>query len=253
MGNKPHVLIVDDDASVLRTMALILERKGYAVTTAGDGPTALEKVEQRPYDIIFMDIQMPLMDGVETYRKIKEIRPDAAAMMMTAYAVEDLVQQALQEGAYGVLHKPLDMDRVIAIIDGAGADKQGALILVVDDDPSTCVMLQNILTRRGHGVGVAHSGEEAVTAARDPAYDIIFVDMKMPVLNGLETYMALRAVDPEVVVIAMTGYRQEMASLVDEVLANHAYTCLYKPFDIDRLLTLVDEIWESKQRRGHQG
>jgi DNA-binding NtrC family response regulator len=55
---------------------------------------------------------MPLMDGVETYRRIKKIRPEAVVMVMTAYAVEDLVQEALEEGAYGILYKPLDKQEV---------------------------------------------------------------------------------------------------------------------------------------------
>ena len=119
MSQTASVLIVDDNASQHQTMSLILRRKGYAVATASDGPEAIEKVRQRLFDMIFLDIKMPLMNGVETYRRIKEIRPDAVVMMMTAYAVEDLVQQALQEGAHGILYKPLDIERVIAIVEQA--------------------------------------------------------------------------------------------------------------------------------------
>jgi two-component system response regulator HydG len=67
------------------------------------------------FTIIFIDIKMSLMDGVETYRRIKEIRPETMAVMMTGYAVEDLVEQALQEGVYGVIYKPLDMEEAVAL------------------------------------------------------------------------------------------------------------------------------------------
>jgi DNA-binding NtrC family response regulator len=247
-NEKPRILIVDDDASMIRTTSLILGRKGYTVATAADGPEAIEKVKEQPFDIIFMDIKMPVMDGVETHRRVKEIQPDAVVMMMTAYAVEDLIQQALEDGAYGVLYKPLDIDRMVTVIEEARAGHKGALILVVDDDPGTCLTLRNILMRKGYEVGTAQTGEEAVLTARKRAYDVIFIDMKLPTINGLETYLSIREVNPQMVAIMMTAYRQEMGELVEQALRSHAYTCLYKPIDIEELLRLVDEIWERKRR-----
>lgn len=248
MEEKANILIVDDNISLCRTMSFVLGRQGYAVNTAEDGPEAIERVKESPFDMIFMDIKMPLMDGVETYRRIKEIRPEAVVMMMTAYAVEDLVQEALEEGAYGIVYKPLDIEKVVAIIEEAREAREGALVLVVDGDPGTCITLKNILIKRRYQVGIAHTGEEAIAMARERAYDIIFVDMKLPTINGLETYLAIREINPEAVAIVMTAYRREMSDLVEEALRNHAYTCLYKPFDMAKLLRLVDEIRERKQR-----
>jgi DNA-binding NtrC family response regulator len=171
-------------------------------------------------------------------------------MMMTAYTVEDLVQQALEERAYGILYKPLDIEKVIAVIEKAREARQGALILVVDDDPGTCTTFKNILIKRGYKVGIAHTGEEAIALAQAAAYDIIFVDMKLPTINGLETYLAIKAINPEVVAIMVTAYRHELADLVEEALRNHAYTCLYKPLDMAEVLRLVDEIRERKQKTG---
>ena len=116
MEENASILIVDDNTSLFRTMSLILRHKGYAVSTAGDGPEAIEGVKERPFDIIFMDIKMVPMDGVETYKRIKEVQPDAVVVMMTAYAVEDLVAEALKEGAYGVVYKPLDMAKVLRLV-----------------------------------------------------------------------------------------------------------------------------------------
>jgi CheY-like chemotaxis protein len=250
MEDKSRILIVDDNVSLGKTMSFVLGRKGYAVTTARDGLEAIERVRERPFDMIFMDIKLPFMDGVETYRRIKQIRPEAVVMMMTAYTVEDLVQQALEEGAYGILYKPLDIEKVIAVIEKAREARQGALILVVDDDPGTCTTFKNILIKRGYKVGIAHTGEEAIALGQAAAYDIIFVDMKLPTINGLETYLAIKAINPEVVAIMVTAYRHELADLVEEALRNHAYTCLYKPLDMAEVLRLVDEIRERKQKTG---
>ena len=239
---------MDDDINLCKTMSLVLRRKGYAVTTANDGPQAIERVKKWPFDIIFIDIKMPSMDGVATYRGVKEVRPGAVVVMMTAYAVEDLVQKALQEGACGIIYKPLDIEEVMALIERAREVRRGALILVVDDDPGTCITLKNILVKNGHRVGIAHTGEEAIAMAQEKAYDVIFIDMKLPTINGLETYLAIKEGNPEVVAIMMTAYRPEMAELLKEALSNRAYTYLYKPLDMARVLELVDEVVEGKQK-----
>ncbi len=251
MIDKPRILIVDDNESLCRTMSLILGRKGYAVTTARDGPEAVVRVKENPFDMIFLDIKMLPMDGVETYKRIKKIRPGALVMMMTAYALEDLVREALQEGAYGIVYKPLDIEKVLAVIERARKAKEGALILVVDDDPGTCITFRNILVKKGYEVSIAHIGEEAIALAQENAYDIIFVDVRLPTINGLETYLAIKEVNPEAVTVMMTAYRQEATDLVEEALSNSAYTCLYKPLEMEEVLRLVREIWERK--RGARG
>ena len=249
MEEKGSVLIVDDNVSLCRTLSFVLRRKGYATTISNDGPEAIERVRERSFDMILMDIKMPLINGVETYRKIKEIRPEATVLMMTAYSVEKLVKEALEEGAHGIVYKPLDIDKVVSIIEEAMKAGHGALILVVDDDPETCTTLRDILIEKNYQVGIAHTGEEAITMAQQRAYDIIFIDMKLPTINGLETYLAIKEVNPEAIAIMMTAYRQEMDDLVKEALDSHAYACLYKPLDIEEMLRLIDEITERKQKQ----
>ena len=247
MEDRASILIVDDNLSLCKTMSFVLERKGYSVTTARDGPSAIEKIQESAFDIIFMDIKMPVMNGVETYKRIKKIRPEAVVIMMTAYAVEDLVQEALQEGAFGVIYKPMDIERVVALIESTREEKKGALILVVDDDPGTCTTFKNILIKRGHEVGTAGTGEQAIAMARSKTHDVIFIDIKLPTINGLETYLAIKEINPETVAIMVTAYRQEVADLVEAAIQNNAYACLYKPLDMEELLRLVDEIRERKQ------
>jgi two-component system response regulator HydG len=246
---KASILIVDDNISLARTTALILGRKGYAVDMAQDGPTAIEKALHTPFDVALMDIKMPLMNGVETYKRIKAICPGTAVIMMTAYAVEDLVAEALQEGAYAVIYKPLDMERTLELVERARQERRGALVQVVDDDPGTCLTLRKVLEHKGYSVAIAPDGETAIAQARERCYDVILIDMKLPTINGLETYLAIKEINPEAVAIIMTGYRQEVSDLVEETLRNGAYICLYKPLDIEELLELLEEIWERKQTR----
>ncbi len=120
------ILVVDDNINLCNSMSLIFGHKGYSVTTAVDGLEAIDRVRERPFDITFMDIKMPVMNGVKAYRRIKQIRPGSVVIMMTAYSLEDLLEEALQEGAYAALYKPLDMGKVLGMVDEILEGKQRA-------------------------------------------------------------------------------------------------------------------------------
>ncbi len=227
-------------------MSLVLKRKGYEVSIANDGFEAIDTVKEEFFDIIFMDIKMPVLNGVETYKKIKEINEKIIIIMMTAYAVEDLIQDALKEGAYGVIYKPLDFENILSLIEESKDTKQGGLILIVDDDPGTCKTLENVLTKKGYDVVISNTGEDAIAKVQGKPFDIIFIDMKLPTLNGLETYLELKKINPKLIAIVITAYHQEMDYLVQEAMNNSAYTCLTKPINIEDMLVLINEILTKK-------
>ncbi|TFH07259.1 MAG: response regulator [Candidatus Thorarchaeota archaeon] len=250
MEQNGIILIVDDNENLRKTMERVLKRKGHQVFTAADGQEALLVAQKNQgIDIVFMDIKMPLMNGVETHKKLKTILPDALVIMMTAYAVDDLIQEALSDGAYGVVHKPLDLgsfDSMIAVIDKAKRNLKGALVLVVDDDASLSSSFRRILERRGMSVMIAEDGEQAIELAKSQSFDILFIDMKLPTINGLETYKSIRKIRPETIAIMMTGFPKDMNELVDEALVSSAYSCLHKPLDMMQIFSLVDQILARK-------
>lgn len=243
--NKANVLIVDDDIGMTETLSDILEDSGYHVEVANDGFKAIERVKARVFDVILMDIKMPGINGVETIKEIKTIQPEAAVMMMTAYSVEDLVVEALKEGAYGVMYKPINIMKVVEFIESV---EKSALVLIVDDDLSTCETLMDVLEEKGYRIARAHNGEEAIKKVQERSFDTIFIDVKMPVMNGLEVYLALRKIRPDIKALMMTGYRQEGQDLVEEAIKNNAYTCIYKPFDVEKVLKLVEGILAIKTK-----
>jgi two-component system, NtrC family, response regulator HydG len=240
MTETKSVLVVDDNEDLLATFSSILRRRGFAVETAEDGAAAVDKFRERRFDVTLMDIVMPQLDGVSAFRKIREIDPEARVILMTAYSEEELIERALREGAHCVVSKPIRIDRMIELIKENAASF--GPVLLVDDDPDILDTMTRALQREGCEVVAADSGEEAVLVSRDRTFPVAFIDIKLPVMNGLETFLRLKNTNPGITAIMMTGYREEMRKTIDAALAASAATCLYKPFDPLKALDLIRQL-----------
>ena len=245
MAEKNQILIIDDDVLFAEGLSDVLIEKGYktAVTYSGNG--AFEAIKETDFEVILLDIKMPIMNGVQVYKRIKEMSPQTPVIMMTAFSMEDLVKDALKEGVYGVLYKPLDIDRIVKVIEKSKLKSlkiEGKMVLVVDDDPGARQTLQDILKDKGYVVTLAKDGEEAINIVKQKPQDIMFIDMKLPVLNGFEIYSAIREINPEIVAVMMTAYRDEAKELIEQALEKGAYNCLYKPFDPKEAVDIIEEI-----------
>ena len=246
MSEQTTVLIVDDNQGFCQNVKDILELKGYEVATAYDGFEAIELVKQNGFSVVLMDVKMPAMDGVETFKKIKELAPDTPVIMLTAFAVEELLREALREGAFGFLRKPLDFDKLFRLM--AQAIPNGGLVLMVDDDENLCANVKDVLIDKGYRVSVAYDGKGAIEKAQERNFDIMLIDLKLNAMNGLETYLAIRDFRPDVVAIIITGYPREMGMLAKRALQENVYTCLEKPLDMHELISLLARIREEKDR-----
>ncbi len=243
MGNS-NILVVDALRSMRLTLGGILEDKGHRVATVEDGYQAIDAVKKTHFDVIFMDIKMPGINGVQTFREVKKIDPRAVVIMMTAYSVEDLVREAVEEGAYAIVYKPFDIDKIVSTIEEALSQKM--VILVVDDQFDDRETLKVILEGKGYRVAAASDGSEAIKMVRGGHYDIIFLEVRLPDMNGVETFERVKAIDPSAVVIMMTGYTEE--ELVKRAISSGAYTCIHKPFDMEKVIGLVEGIAREKKR-----
>jgi DNA-binding NtrC family response regulator len=251
MNDAPAILIVDDNEDLLQTFAMIFKRRGFCVETAGNGTSAVEKFKSRDFDVTLMDIVMPEMNGVEAFKKIKELQPGAPVILMTAYSDEELIQTAKEEGVRQIIHKPIRIDRLIeTITDAAGSQP----ILIIDDDEDIRNTLTQVFKLRGHEVLTAGSGEEAVAIAMQRDCQMAFIDVKLPNIDGLETLLRLKEVNPFLLTVMMTGFRNEVKDALDKAQDVSEVTCLYKPFDPAEAAELVRKIGKKpRSRRDDEG
>jgi DNA-binding NtrC family response regulator len=110
------ILVVDDDRDFAESMAEALELQGHAVQLASNGEGAVGKLRERDFDVIFMDVKLPAMNGVESFLKIHKLKPQTKVAMMTGFSVDQLLEQAVENGAWAVFHKPIDMEQVLEML-----------------------------------------------------------------------------------------------------------------------------------------
>ena len=247
--DKPmRIFVVDDHRDVAEGLADVLRMHGHEVEVAFNGEQAIRTFRERDFDIAFMDVMMPGMNGVESFMEIRKIKPAAKVIMMTGYSVEQLLDQAVDKGAYGVLHKPVAMDDVLEAVERV---KSQGMVLVADDDPEFSASIKEVLEDRGYRVCLARTGSEALKTVIGGGVDILLLDLQLPVISGLEVYMQLRQRGRAVPTVVVTGHSREQAEAIDTLRAVSTTGILTKPFassqlfeELQRLLPPKDEAEE---------
>ena len=234
-----RVLVVDDNENARLVLGDLLGGMGLKVDQAESGLVAIAAVERAeaqdvPYEIVFIDWQMPGMDGIETGRRLAALplsrRPHM--MMVTAYGREEIIKGAEEAGIEDVLIKPVSpsmlFDSVIRILGDAGdvaravtdapTDSfeqlvaiKGARILLVEDNDLNQEVATELLTDAGLVVDLAENGQIALDKIRAAAYDIVLMDMQMPVMDGETATREIRkdARFKDLPVVAMTANARE--------------------------------------------
>jgi CheY-like chemotaxis protein len=239
--SPPSILVVDDEPDIRENLRDILSDLGYAVDTAADGPGALDLVRKKAYDVALLDLRMPGMDGLELYRRIKDLRADTVAMIVTAYATDETAQAALEAGAWKIVSKPLDLAFLMRLIEEA---LEQPVVLVIDDDRDLCEDLWDIFREEGYRVGFAADGSEAAQRLEGQTYHVVLIDMKLPHADGAEVFRLVREMNPQARTVLITGHRSDVERKIEEVVNAGADAVCYKPFDVHRLLGTIASLVE---------
>ncbi|MBR2524188.1 MAG: response regulator [Clostridiales bacterium] len=265
------VLIVDDDEIMLRTAADTLESLGASVEQASSGLEALGMIGHRhasgkDYNVIIIDWKMPEIDGLETISRIRsEIDTNTPILLISAYDWSDIEDKAKAAGANGFVSKPLFRstlyDKINDLIGKKSAsiepeddysDISGMNILVAEDNDINWEIISAMLSMFGINSERAENGKvcvDMISSASEGSYDLIFMDVQMPEMNGLDATRTIRKLeDPwasAIPIVAMTAdaFSENIMECLDAGMNGH----IAKPVDIKLVIKEIRRIKEGRE------
>ena len=270
-----RVLIIDDNPQARTVLSSMLTSMTFVVHEAPSGLEGVEMVRQaaeqgEPYEIVFVDWQMPGIDGIETGKRIRglanlKVRPHL--VMVTAYGREEVLKQAEDNAFANVLIKPVTpsmlLDSAIEVL-GANEEKvydkqtapkqeigrlRGARVLLVEDNELNREVALGLLEDGHLAIDLAENGEVAVKMVNKSKYNIVLMDMQMPVMDGVTATKLIRkeAQHSKLPIIAMTA--NVMAADREKCIAAGMNDHVAKPIDPDELFTVLLR-WISPRHNG---
>ena len=266
------VLIADDDEVLLETASDTLASLGLHVEKARNGTEALAMVKQRheagkDYRIVIVDMKMPDIDGIETIRRIhKDVDTNLPVLLISAYDYSDIEKQAKEVGVNGFLSKPLFRSTLYEKIgellgkeikatedENDDSDLAGLNILIAEDNDINWEIISTLLDSFGIATERAENGRIAVEKMKEAPqgkYLLVFMDIQMPEMNGLDATRAIRALDDpwasSIPIIAMTAdaFSENIAECLNAGMNGH----IAKPIDIKLIIKEIRRIKEETKR-----
>jgi two-component system sensor histidine kinase/response regulator len=272
-----NVLVVDDNEMARHVLDDLLVSMSFVVGQAASGDEAIINIQNavaagKPYEIVFLDWRMPGKDGIETARVIQglPLEPRPHLVMVTAYGREEVVAEANNAGIEGILVKPVNastlFDTVISLLGGKQTEERssardvstimedlavikGAKILLVEDNELNQEVAVGLLEDAGFVIDVANNGQEAVDMVSKRAYDIVLMDMQMPVMDGVTATVTIRK-EPrfrDLPIVAMTANAMQQDKEKCEAAGMNDHVA--KPIDPDEMFRSLLKWIKPKQKR----
>ncbi len=256
------VVVVDDDQRVRSILVEHAAFAGFRVLEAGNGEEALAILEREPVGLVFTDLRMPRMGGVELLRRARPRWPTTIFVAVSAYP-DDLVE-LYESDAFPitVIPKPFRAEQVrralgllragpaastaqrgLALVEPKSptavesAAVDAIYVLVVDDDAYHRALLSELLKLHGYRVREAPDGSSALEAVDDETFTHIFLDFRMPGLDGAEVARLIRERDDQVVITFLSGYAEDTVRA--RIGGVGPLTVLAKPFDPADVLAVL--------------
>ena len=254
------VLVADDNATSREILEELLTGFGYTVTLSSTGQEAVDEVrsrEEKPFDLVLLDWRMPGLDGIETAREIKEIAGEKApvTILITAYGRDDVMRAAQSAGIVSVLSKPVNESLLFdAIANAFGTESpsaavvpqrtgpvlfDGQRVLLVEDNEVNQQVARELLEQAHLVVTIANHGREAVDLLSSQSFDIVLMDVQMPVMDGLTATRLIRKekLAQKTPIVAMTA--NAMQGDRDLCLDAGMDDYVAKPIEPDELMTTL--------------
>lgn len=255
-GETPTILCVDDDTDILEILNEFFTREGYNVVTATNGVEAMFQVQRCLPQAVIIDLFMPRLGGLGALDRIRRLEPRIVIILMSGVPTAlDMISEAGVEVA-GVFTKPLDFDQLLRTLVQAGVTPRKAAsaerpkepppdkrpgrkrILVVDDESEVREVLAEYLERKGFEVHQAENGAEALRRLPAVSPHLVFLDITMPGLNGMETLKQIKVISRDIPVIMVSAI--EDVDTARQTLALGAADYIPKPVNFPYLDTVLE-------------
>ncbi len=250
----PKILIVDDSPAIRFALRKELEKMGAIVTEATDGYEGLNVINSQSFDLIITDVEMPRVDGFTLCERVKKHQSlhSTPVIILSSKEQEEDIERGFKVGAAGYVPKSNAKnelrDRIREVLDRSSLLK-GRTILVVDDSPSTRILIERALAKAGFHTISADNGKSALELLKRYTPDMILSDLHMPELDGsdlcriVHTDKDLREIP--FIVMSSVGDRATMRRL----LQYGASAYLVKPFNINQLVVTAERFLSDHFRR----
>jgi PAS domain S-box-containing protein len=256
-----RILVVDDKRAVRELIKKFLDAMGFLADTAASGKEALQHIEEKTqsgqeYGLVILDWSMPEMDGIETGRRIRalNLKTEPKLLMLTAYGHDEVMFMAEESGFSGFLLKPVHASQLFNTIlrlfgktssinkadrHQLKAHAAGARILLVEDHEINQQVAVELLEKMEMNVTVASNGQEAIDLISSHEFDLVLMDIQMPVMDGLTATRAIRTLNQQLPILAMTAHA--MTGDKAESLAAGMNGHITKPIDPDKVVQALNE------------
>src|SRR3989338_2944434 len=235
-----NILVVDDEVQLRELIAKVLGANGYEVTTAPRVDQAISAMEQKAFDLILTDINMPGESGISLVKKIRQSQNKTPIVVYSGSVTTEMEKELREMGANEVLRKDVGVQvlaeqigKIVKAKDRifkAPFAQSEKTILIIDDDEAIRKLLRDFFKAKNYNIREAENGEKGIEMASQEKPSVVLLDMQMPGMDGLATLKKLMEIHPGLGVLIMTGtHKQE--DVVNQALALGAYGYFLKPFD----------------------
>ncbi|MEE8456072.1 MAG: response regulator [Limibaculum sp.] len=230
------ILVVDDERDLASGVADMLEACGHRVILAHSAEAALDLAQARTFDMVFLDVKLPGLTGIEILLPLRHALPGKRIVPMTGYRIDNLIATVVGGDNFMVLSAPATEDRISEQLHVLGP---GGMLVVLDTTGLLGPRLADHLGERGEAVCLARTDAEALEAGPFAGSDVLILDLGRTVARGLEVYLAVRegGSNPKTIVIARVPGAGE--ATVNPLRLVSVAGCLFKPFDPAELLETV--------------
>jgi len=254
------IFVIDDEPGLCDAIQKTFMYIGFSVMTSTDPLKAMDLIDKERPQIVLLDIIMPRMSGIDLLRQIKQRFPDIIVIMVTACHDDKSFQDAMAAGAEAFITKPFSrnylrdvvVQKIADLLDDRGR-MEVPTILLVDDEADFRETIRDFISNRYECViQEASEGVSAIDAVRQLRPDIVFLDIKMPGLSGLDVIGRIHEIDPALKIVVISAWKS--AEVVSKAISMGAADYISKPVSLaafqEKLKTQLISLGKLKVRQG---